>query len=57
MFGKLLALPFRIVNAPIRIAETAVDLTLKGESTVEDRVLSVPLDALADAIEEVLDGR
>jgi len=51
IFGELLALPIRIVNAPIRVVE---DLCNGGEKTPEDeRLLSKPLDMLADAVEEV----
>jgi hypothetical protein len=51
MFGKLLALPVRILNIPARAMEKLV-----GDQEKEDRVISKPLELLAEAIEESLDG-
>lgn len=53
LIGKLLAAPFKIVNAPIRAAENL----LNGCERVpdSDRIFSKPLDALADELEEVDD--
>jgi hypothetical protein len=53
LFGKLLAAPFKIVNAPIRAAENL----LNGGERVpeEDRIFSKPLDAIADELEDVDD--
>ena len=53
-FGKLLALPVRILNVPFRAIEKVVALT-DGQKDIpkEDRVASAPLGALADALEEV----
>jgi hypothetical protein len=49
--GWILSLPVRIVNAPIRVVE---DLCNGCEPTPErDRLLSKPLDLLADKIEEI----
>ena len=51
LFGKLLAAPFRIINAPIRAVETLVN---GGEKPADDdRLLSKPLDAIADELEDV----
>lgn len=51
LLGTLLALPVRIVNAPIRAAE---NFMLPGDVVHEDdRFLSAPLNALGDALEEV----
>lgn len=52
--GKLLSLPVRIANVPFRALEKTV-AKLSGESDIreDERVLSKPLDALAEAIEEV----
>lgn len=44
--GKLIALPIRIVNAPVRALE---DICEVDEN---DRIMSKPLDLLADEIEE-----
>ena len=53
LFGKILATPFKIVNAPIRAAENLLN---GGESVPEeDRVFSKPLDVLANELEEVDD--
>jgi hypothetical protein len=46
-FGDLLSLPIKIVNAPIRAVEDIFEVD------EEDRVLSKPLDALADELEDV----
>ncbi len=51
MFGKLLALPIRVVNVPFRVAEKLVEA-----DNPEDRILSVPLEAVAEAVEEAADG-
>ena len=48
MFGKLLSLPFRLVNVPLKIVD---------EILLPEPVVSVPLDVVADAIEEVLDDQ
>lgn len=54
MFGKLLGLPFRILNAPIRAGEKIV-AGICGEDDIkkEDRIMSKPLKALSDALEEI----
>lgn len=50
LFGELLSLPVQVVNAPLR----AVEDILGGEKAREDdRVLSKPLDFLADQIKKV----
>jgi hypothetical protein len=55
--GKLLATPVRLVNAPLRAMEKLIELT-DGDRPIpkEDRILSAPLGALGDAIEEAVDG-
>lgn len=51
LFGDLLSLPFRVVNAPIRVLEN-----IAGDDPPEDeRILSKPLDAIADEIEKIDD--
>jgi hypothetical protein len=52
MFGKLLALPVRLVNVPARAIEKLVD----PDAPKEDRFISAPLESLAEAIEEAADG-
>jgi hypothetical protein len=54
MIGKLLAFPFRLANAPIRAGEKLL-AAMSGEEDIpkERRVLSAPLEKLAEAIEEV----
>lgn len=50
LLGELLSLPVRLVNAPIRAVE---NLCNGGDDVPEaDRLLSKPLDMLADAIEK-----
>lgn len=49
-FGKLLALPIKLVNAPIRAIE---DLTSAGSIREQDRILSKPLDAIAKEVSKV----
>jgi hypothetical protein len=53
MFGKLLAFPFRLANVPIRAAEKIM-AGLCGDDDIpkENRILSKPLEALAESIEE-----
>ena len=51
LFGKLLSVPFKIINAPIRAAE---DIMGGGERTDEDdRILSMPLKKLTDELDEI----
>lgn len=52
LLGKLIAAPARLVNVPIRVIEKVVD----PDDNPEDRFLSVPLEAIAKALEEVVDG-
>ncbi len=47
LLGKLLALPVRIVNVPARAVETLLD------TREHERVISKPLDALAEELEKV----
>ena len=49
MLGNLLGGIVRVVNAPLRAAETL----MAGDDTTEDeRIISKPLDVLAEALEE-----
>lgn len=52
--GKLLALPVRLANAPIRAGEKLL-AAMSGEEDIpkEERIFSKPLESLADALEEV----
>jgi hypothetical protein len=54
MLGKLLSLPFRILNTPIRAGEKIV-AQLSGDYDIrkEDRIFSVPLDKISEALEEI----
>lgn len=47
--GKALATPVRIANAPVRAMEKIVD----PEDHPDDRIASRPLEAVAEALEEV----
>lgn len=53
MFGKLLSLPIKILNIAPRTAEKILDGMVGTETPKEDRILSAPLRALSDAIEEI----
>lgn len=57
MFGKLLALPVRLVNVPIRTIEK-IFANACGDDDIhsENRIASKPIEALAQAIEEAADG-
>lgn len=48
MFGKLLALPVRIINVPATALEKILD--------ADERSISKPLESVAEAIEEAADG-
>lgn len=50
MLGKILSAPIRIVNAPLRAMEK-----LATDDHPDDRIASAPLNALAEAIEEIDD--
>lgn len=54
MLGRILGIPFRVMNAPIRAAEKLL-AGMCGEDDIEkqNRILSKPLEALAEAIEEI----
>lgn len=47
MFGKLLALPLRVLNVPLALVDALV---------VDEKLLSVPLEATAEVVEETIDG-
>lgn len=51
MIGKLLATPVRLLNMPMRAVEKMV-----GDDDKRDRILSQPLESLADSVEEAVDG-
>ena len=54
MIGKLLGLPFRILNAPVRATENILDSMCGGSSTPEsEKIFSLPLRKLAEAFEEI----
>ena len=54
MIGKLLGLPFRILNAPVRATEKVLDALCGGSVTPPDeKILSMPLRKLAEAFEEI----
>lgn len=53
LLGKILSLPIRVVNVPMRAFEIAVDKATGDETPKEDRAMSGPLDAVAEAIEEL----
>ncbi len=49
MFGRLLALPFRLANVPMRAVEKLLDVE------DDEAVASKPLESIAEAIEEAVD--
>jgi hypothetical protein len=51
MLGKLLALPIRLVNVPLTAAEKLMD---SATGTKSERVVSLPLESLAQAVEDAL---
>lgn len=51
MFGKILAAPFRLLNVPMRAVEKFI-----GDDEPEERFLSAPIEAVAGAVEEAIDG-
>lgn len=54
MLGKLLALPVRILNVSFRTLEKIVGKAGGGDDIPkEDRIVSKPLEALAEAIEDI----
>lgn len=55
LIGELLAMPVRVLNIPIRAVELLVDPDSKRGD--DDNALSGPLEALAQAIEEIDGGR
>lgn len=50
IFGDLLSLPVKIVNAPVRAVE---DLMNTEKCKEDDRILSKPLDFLADQLKNI----
>ncbi len=50
MFGRLLSLPLRLINAPLRATENVLD------TPDDERILSLPLSELSDEIEQAVDG-
>lgn len=53
MLGKLLAAPVRLLNVPARAVEKLLD---DDDDHPDDRVLSAPMESVAKAIEEAVDG-
>ena len=49
LFGKILSVPIKLVNAPIK----AMEDTLLGVDHDDDRIMSKPLDKLAEHIKEI----
>ena len=47
LFGRLLSLPVKVVNLPFKIVEEVLDVP------EDERVMSKPLDAVADVLEEI----
>lgn len=56
MIGKLLATPIRLANAPLRATEKMLDNVTDTKTRKRDRIASAPLESLAEAIEEAVDG-
>lgn len=54
-FGKLLSVPVKLVNAPIRAAENIIEHATGGDDRMdeEDRIMSKPLKAISDEIERL----
>jgi hypothetical protein len=52
MFGKLLAAPIRLLNVPARAFEKLTD----PDDPKNERILSDPLESVAEAVEEAIDG-
>ena len=50
MFGRLLSLPLRLINAPLRATENVLD------TPDDERIMSVPLTELANEVEQAVDG-
>ena len=50
MFGRLLSIPLRLINAPLRATENVLD------TPDDERILSVPLTELANEVEQAADG-
>ena len=52
LLGKLFAAPVRLINAPLR----AVEDVLGDDPSEDERLISKPLGALGDEIEQAIDG-
>lgn len=50
--GKLLALPVRIVNIPLKLVDRVIDLEDEG-----DDITAAPLEYVAKELEEAVDGK
>ncbi len=50
--GKALSAPVKIINAPLRLADKAINYALDEPDTRSNRKLSAPLTATSDVIEE-----
>ena len=54
MIGKILALPVRILNVPFRTIEKLVGNMCGGDDIPkDDRIMSKPLEVLAEALEDI----
>lgn len=52
LFGKIIATPIKIVNAPVKALED-----ICGVEDDEDRIASMPLEKLAEHVQEIDDDR
>ena len=53
LLGRILSVPFKVANVPFRAMEELVDAADGTPSRKEDRILSAPLKAVSDAVEEI----
>jgi len=50
--GKIAASLVRIANSPARAIEILIDKATGEETPVDDRIISAPLESLAEALDE-----
>ena len=53
LLGSILALPVKLANVPLRVAEYIMS---GGDVREDDRIISMPLNKLAEEIEKVDDS-
>jgi hypothetical protein len=53
LLGSILSVPFKVANVPFRAMEELVDSCDGTKSSKDDRILSAPLKAISDAVEEL----